>query len=266
MIVIIFHIMKKDFITVWKPPGKTPLETVNMIKNQFPDYKNSKLSYAGRLDPMAEGVLLILVDEENKKRNKYENLEKTYEFEALLGVETDTYDCMGIIKNIKPSANIDHEEFKNILENYEGVFDQKYPPYSSARVLGKPLFYWARKNMIDKISIPSKQVEIYSLKFIDQKKMILKQIAPKIINRIQSVNGKFRQKQIIEKWNDFLIKNPNMSFSILKIEASVSSGVYIRSICHKLGQETCFGAVAFSIKRTKVGNIDASSCINLQSS
>ncbi|PSO45951.1 MAG: tRNA pseudouridine(55) synthase, partial [Parcubacteria group bacterium QH_9_35_7] len=59
-----------------KPISLTPLQTIEKFKEQNPKYKDKKMSYAGRLDPMAEGLLLCLVGEENKNREEYQQLEK----------------------------------------------------------------------------------------------------------------------------------------------------------------------------------------------
>ena len=72
--------MKSSLISVWKPQGWIPLRAVEEFKKKSPEYKDVKISYAGRLDPMAEGVLLLLVDEENKKRKVYEGFQKVYEY------------------------------------------------------------------------------------------------------------------------------------------------------------------------------------------
>lgn len=54
-------------ISIYKPVGKTPLQMVEELRKRFPDIANEKLGFAGRLDPMAEGLLLVLIGEENKK-------------------------------------------------------------------------------------------------------------------------------------------------------------------------------------------------------
>jgi len=87
-------------LNLYKQTGVTPLQTIKQLQKRYPEYQDSKLGYAGRLDPMAEGVLLVLVDEENKKRRTYESLEKEYEFYMLFGVKTDTYDILGKMKYI----------------------------------------------------------------------------------------------------------------------------------------------------------------------
>ena len=53
------------------------------------------MTYAGRLDPMASGVLLVLAGEETKNKDKYLGLDKEYDFEILFGFATDTYDILG---------------------------------------------------------------------------------------------------------------------------------------------------------------------------
>jgi tRNA U55 pseudouridine synthase TruB len=72
------------------------LEVLENFKEENPKYKEIKFAYAGRLDPMAEGQLLILVGDTCKERDKYLNLDKEYEFEILLGLKSDTKDLLGL--------------------------------------------------------------------------------------------------------------------------------------------------------------------------
>ena len=57
----------KNIINIYKPVSITPLQAIEKFKLQNPCYKNQKISYPGRLDPMAQGILLLLVGNENKK-------------------------------------------------------------------------------------------------------------------------------------------------------------------------------------------------------
>jgi tRNA U55 pseudouridine synthase TruB len=68
-------------ILIDKKVGETPLELINRIRIEMPELKDERLSYAGRLDPMAEGQMLILVGDENDNREKYLGLDKEYEAE-----------------------------------------------------------------------------------------------------------------------------------------------------------------------------------------
>lgn len=61
--------MRQNILLLYKPVSITPLELIEKFRLDNPLYKDSKLGYAGRLDPMAEGLLLILVGDENKKES-----------------------------------------------------------------------------------------------------------------------------------------------------------------------------------------------------
>jgi tRNA pseudouridine55 synthase len=65
------------------------------MREQRRDLWNETLSYAGRLDPMAEGVLLCLVGSANARREAYLDLNKEYILDVLFGFSTDTYDILG---------------------------------------------------------------------------------------------------------------------------------------------------------------------------
>lgn len=247
----------KKILSIYKPIGKTPLEVINELKKQHPEYKNESIGYAGRLDPMAEGILLLLIGEENLKRKEYEKFPKEYEFEVLFGIETDTYDTLGIIKNSN-TVLLDIKELEKkvqqLIPRFIGKKTQPYPPYSSPRVNGKPLFYWAREGKLDEITIPKKQIEIYTLELIETRAITASTLEQEVSRRVSLVTGDFRQEKIIEKWQEEINKLPNnVMFPIITLRISCSSGTYIRSICHELGILLHCSALAFNIKRTRVG-------------
>jgi len=68
----------KKVLTVYKNIGETPLECLERIRSERQELVKERLSYAGRLDPMAEGVMLILVGDENKEREKYLGLDDSF--------------------------------------------------------------------------------------------------------------------------------------------------------------------------------------------
>ena len=86
--------------------GQTPLDVVEALRetNKW-DKKDVKLSYAGRLDPMAHGLMIVLKDEECANQHKWHNMNKTYEFKLLIGLSTDTYDILGVSKKTKPKVH-----------------------------------------------------------------------------------------------------------------------------------------------------------------
>ena len=276
----------RNAVPIYKPVGLTPYQSVLQYKKQFPEYADLTISYAGRLDPMAEGLLLLLVGDENKKRNEYEKLRKTYEFTILLGIETDTYDTLGIVKNPKHEAQMPKQalnasdfdiRISNLLSSFIGKQIQSYPPYSSKAVKGKPLYWWARENRLDEIKIPSHEIEIYDLQLMSTEEIRISRLDRdpewqrpsgqdlrfKIQENIKKVNGNFRQEEILKAWEDFFIKKKHTEFPIFHCKITCSSGTYIRGIVHEIGQKLDSGAIALSIKRTKVGEYNISSIINV---
>lgn len=245
-----------------KPQGLTPLQAITAFKKQHPLYQKEKLSFAGRLDPMAEGLLIILVGDENKKRHIYEELPKTYQFELLLGINTDTYDCLGRIKTLKIPPLPEITTVKRILKTYIGTHKQPYPPFSSKTVEGKPLYYWARADKIGQITIPMKEITITSLNLNSISLIKQKKLVQGVINRIKKVQGDFRQERIIKDWTE-LQTPPQSLFPLLMCTATVSSGTYIRSLCQGIGEKMGYPALAFSIKRTVIGDYTLTHAITL---
>lgn len=251
-----------NYICVYKPAGLSPLQAIEKLKKNNPKYQNQKIGYAGRLDPMAEGLLMLLIGDENKKRKEYERLDKEYEFEVILGIETDSYDALGIVKEVKiqnqnPKLEIENLKLKivDIFDKFKGISDQPYPPYSAVRVQGKPLYYWARKREIGNIKIPSKKITINKL---DLKKVEVVQfdnLFNTVIEKIKLVQGDFRQQKIISKWKDVYAKYPDSKFIKLTCFIACSSGTYVRSIAHNLGIKLGLGGITLSIKRTKIGKL-----------
>jgi len=250
-------------LNVYKPQGCTPLEVIDALKKDQPTYENVTISYAGRLDPMADGVLLLLCGDANNERTLFERLPKTYRFTMILGVATDSYDTMGIISAVTPSS-ISQIELDQVLTHWPKTFEQPYPPYSSARVNGKPLFYWAREGKLDSIAIPTKHVTIHSLQCLSIHHMPFAQIATESIAQIHHVNGDFRQKDIVDLWDSFNKIHQDESLTLAECEVSCESGLYVRSLAHEIGKQLGCGACTFSITRTRVGDYVLTDSIHLK--
>lgn len=213
------------------------------------------MSAAGRLDPMAEGLLLVLLGDENKKRNTYENLTKSYLFSVLFGVTTDSYDLLGIPKlsHKTPLTEKHNTTLKRYLDELVGTHEQKYPPFSSKPVNGKPLYYWARNNKLDSSIIPTKQIIITKIQHLTKKQVPLRDVVARLRSGISSLQGSFRQKEILTAWNKLIETNPDITLSLYDFEIDCSSGTYVRRIADDMGQILGVGGTAFSIKRTRVG-------------
>ncbi len=241
-----------------KKLAETPLEALDRLRVERPEYKDSSMTYAGRLDPMAEGLLLVLTDEDNTRREEFLKMDKEYEFDVLWGVETDTYDTLGKIVASKIPAVFDKKDFAKTIEKYQGIYNQPYPPYSSQPVDGKPLFQWAREGRLDEIAdkIPSKEIDIKNLEHVCDRRIITADLKEKILGNIALVKGDFRQKEISDLWEEFFAKHPSTIFTFSTFRATVTSGAYMRGLAHTFGRELGCGAIALRIVRTRVGKYE----------
>jgi len=243
-------------IYIWKPVGYTPLEITEKFKEKFPEYKEEKVSYAGRLDPMAEGVLVLLIGGENKNREKYLGLKKEYESEIVLGISTDTFDSLGLITDIN-ILDISKNEINEHVKSFVGKQKQAYPPYSSKAVNGKPLFWWARNGRLDEIEIPIREIEIYSIELLSFERISAKELVDKIINQVKIIKGDFRQNEILKSWEDFGIGFKDKELIKIKIKVNCSSGTYVRRIADDLG------GFAYTINRIRIGEVTEKNCLKI---
>lgn len=219
--------------------------TINQFIEKYKKDNNiKKLCFCGRLDPMARGKVLLLIDEECKIMPKYLSLDKTYQFEICFGIQTDTDDFLGIIENIS-ETNL-FEEFKDDLIKYISLFEnnnynQKFHKYSSKKVNGKTI----RNQDLD--VIPTHKVKIYKSNILGFNKYEYNSFINSIIDNINTIdkNKDFRQSEIINQW-----KNIKRGYIYsLKVELKVSSGFYVRQFVRDLSNAFEYPMVVYDINR-----------------
>jgi tRNA pseudouridine(55) synthase len=233
--------------------GDTPFQCVDKFKRDNPEYRYIPMTYAGRLDPMAEGLLLVLSGEAINEKAKYLDLPKTYEFEILWEFETDTADILGMAKNDEISIFPIVDDVNKVIAKSIGKFEQMYPAYSSQTVDGKSLIEWSRLGRINEVKIPSHSVEIFKAENISRRFISGKNLLEEITRRISLVSGDFRQEQILNRWKKILALHSEKLFTIDNISVEVSGGFYVRQFVSDMAKELGTSATTFHIKRTKVG-------------
>ena len=253
-------------LNLYKRKSETPLQTVERYVASHPEFAKSKMTYAGRLDPMAEGVLVVLTGEKNKERDTYTGLDKDYEFEFIFGVETDTFDVLGKITHTKTVStsldasmstpfDMDISRIETALKKYTGTFEQKYPSYSSKVINGVQMFELARMGMLLDKDIPTHAVTAQSIEYIGSRTVSIADMRQKILDDIHALTGDFRQQEICKLWNEYFEKEGTpQSFVIHKARVSCGSGFYVRQLVSDIGRDLGFGAVTISILRTRVGD------------
>ncbi len=234
-------------IFISKKVGETPLELINRLRLEKPELKNEKLSYAGRLDPMAEGEMLIIVGDENKSREKYLGFDKEYIATFVVGMKTDSGDILGIVED--KEANItkpDDEQIKLEISKLIEIKKQKYPWFSGKTVAGIKLFDHFKMGNID-IERPTRDVEIKKVEFIKSEKVSIENIKDYILTSIRLVNGNFRQNKIIKSWKNFF-QDDNAEMQFFEVSFIVSSGTFIRDFTNNFS----FPTTLLKLKRTKI--------------
>ncbi len=240
-------------INVYKKLGETPRERIERLRRQKPQYEYEVLSYAGRLDPMAEGVLLILAGGQNKRREEYLGLDKEYVLDILFGLSTDTYDILGKIMQTGDPSLVSRNAIREGLALFRGAIEQEYPPFSSKTVEGKSLFEWARNNALAALTLPTRTVTIYGAELGNMYKLAEPELLSYIEESVVKVQGDFRQEEILRLWKRELRGNGKREFPCATVKISCSSGTYARSIAHGLGGMMGVPALALHILRTRVG-------------
>lgn len=166
--------MKNDFsnnglILVDKPAGISSFGVVKKIRF-FSSEK--KVGHAGTLDPLASGLMIILVGKKNtKKADQFLKLDKVYEVEAKLGEISSTGDSEGKITKIstkKPSKN----NINSTLKKFIGDIEQIPPKYSAIKIGGMRAYKLARRGKNPEI--PSRIVKIYDISKVSYKYPLIK--------------------------------------------------------------------------------------------
>ncbi len=243
-------------IKFYKKRGETPLQALDRLRAEQIELKEETLSYAGRLDPMAEGILPVLVgEEENKNRKNFLSADKKYYAEFLIGYATDTGDVLGVIQNTS-SKRIGTVAVEKCFSYIKSINQQIYPWYSSQTVDGVPLFEYARKKMFD-IVRPKRDITIYSIEDIKLSEFDSLQTIQNIIEDIQKVTGDFRQEEIIQNWQDVIENSKNDSqvssvCQVISCTLHVSSGTYIRGLCEEIEKQIEIPVVLHKLIRTEV--------------
>jgi tRNA pseudouridine(55) synthase len=232
--------------TIHKEIGETPLEAIRKLNLNLKE----KASYAGRLDPMASGKLLVLTGEDCRRQNDYHHIDKSYNFDLILGFQTDTLDILGVIQEVTSESDLNFKDtIPELVDYIKSIEYQEYPLFSSARVNGKTLWELAKLGTIPE-KIPGKPVSIYACRYNIDNNWTLDSLSI-IKSQISKVSGtNFRQKEILEKYEE--VFKQNIKFPVINFDVDVSSGVYIRELGKSIGNFLKIPTTCINIKRTNL--------------
>ena len=140
-----------------KPQGPTSHDIVNKVRRL---YSTKKVGHTGTLDPMATGVLVVLIGRAAKACEYSLSDRKIYTATLRLGIETDTEDTTGNILKEYP-VTVNEKDVKDVLSGFKGRIKQTPPMYSALKVGGKKLCDIAREG--GTVEREAREIEVYSI-------------------------------------------------------------------------------------------------------
>ena len=148
-------------LVIDKPVGPTSHRIVQTVRRQL----QSKVGHTGTLDPLASGVLPLVLGRATRLARFFQSHDKEYVAEVQLGRTTDTYDREGTVLQERPVPPLTREEVRGLLDRFQGTLKQLPPMYSAIKVGGRKLYESARKN--EEQPRPLRTVSIYRIDLLD---------------------------------------------------------------------------------------------------
>lgn len=201
--------MINGVLVVDKPAGMTSHDVVSHVRRLL---RERSVGHLGTLDPLATGVLPLVLGNMTRLAQFYTQSEKAYEGEIRLGFATDTYDAEGQPSGEPVPVSVSPEQVHAAATKFHGEIEQLPPPFSAKKIAGVPAYKLARKNQ----EVALKPVRVMVKEFV-----------------VETIDG-----------------------DRVQFRSRVSSGTYLRSIAHELGQALGVGGHLTSLRRTRVAEFD----------
>ena len=144
-----------------KPAGWTSHDVVHFVKKMT---GAGKVGHLGTLDPMATGVLPLVINGATRFSRFLDAGPKSYQAQMKLGEETDTYDREGRVVRTSEIPRLTKRDMEDAFSNFRGRITQVPPMYSSIKVAGTPLYKLARKGVT--VERAPRQIEVFSINII----------------------------------------------------------------------------------------------------
>ncbi len=155
--------MKEGILIINKPPGITSHDVVSRVRRTF---NMKQVGHAGTLDPLATGVLIILLGKATKLFDRFVAFDKSYRATLKLGLKTTSADIMGATIEEKPFNEIDENQVRQVFERFTGDIEQMPPMVSAVKHKGERLYKIARKGkQVERIARKVRIDELKILKF-----------------------------------------------------------------------------------------------------
>jgi len=143
-----------------KPGGLTSHDVVNRVRRIL---QERSVGHLGTLDPLATGVLPLVIGNLTRLAQFYTTSEKSYEGVICFGFATDTYDAEGEPAAPAQPVTLDLEQVVTLAAGFRGVIEQMPPPFSAKKIHGVPAYKLARKHkevVLQPVQVEIKEFEI----------------------------------------------------------------------------------------------------------
>lgn len=204
-------------LVVNKPPGKTSHDVVDAVRH-LAGFR--QVGHLGTLDPLATGVLVLLLGRATRLVQFYAGRRKRYTAGFRFGFATDTYDSDGQAQGPDVAPVLGGDQLQKLANDRVGRFEQMPPVFSAKKIHGRPAYELARKKQA--VELKPVEVELFEYK-------------------LDEIDG-----------------------SLARFTIECSSGTYIRSLAHEMGEKLGCGAHLAEITRTAVGEFSIEQAILLE--
>jgi tRNA pseudouridine55 synthase len=204
-------------LVIDKPKGRTSHDVVDAVRH-LAGFR--QVGHIGTLDPLATGVLVLLLGRATRLVQFYSGRRKRYSAGFRFGFATDTYDSDGEAQGPDAMPALDKTALESLVAERVGRFTQMPPAFSAKKIHGRPAYELARKKQV--VELKPVEVELFEYK-------------------LTGIEG-----------------------SIARFVMECSSGTYIRSLAHEMGQKIGCGAHLAEITRLAVGEFSLEQAIRLE--
>jgi tRNA pseudouridine55 synthase len=204
-------------LVIDKPQGKTSHDIVDAVRH-LAGFR--QVGHLGTLDPLATGVLVLLLGKATRLVQFYSGRRKRYTAGFRFGFSTDTYDSEGQAQGPDSAPALDRAALEKLASEHIGIFQQMPPAFSAKKIHGRPAYELARKNQ--PVALKPVEVELFEY-------------------RLTAIEGR-----------------------VARFVIECSSGTYIRSLAHEMGQQVGHGAHLAEICRTAVGEFSLEQALKLE--
>lgn len=234
-------------ITYHKKRFETPLQMLDRLRTEQPEIQDETLSYLGRLDPLAHGVMRVAVGDANKDRARYLNCAKTYRVSFLFGMSTDTGDVLGCITDKTLITRHDVSRAQHAVTTLDGMYTLPYPNFSSKTYKGTPLHVYARQGG----RVPHILREMHVIRNVSLGTQWLScvEVGQHALDATVHVSGDFRQELVADIWRMHIQEHGADMYPLVNVELTVSSGTYIRALAAYMALQTRIPCLAYDIER-----------------